>query len=237
MRQNPTPARPTPQRPSVRLVLATSLDGRLAPPEGGAAQLGGEGDRRALEQALAWADACLIGAGTLWAHQCTCLIRNHQLLDQRRREGRPEQPAAVVVSRSPDFHQDWLFFRQPLQRWLLAPAPVEVGFERWIPLGESWPQRLEALGAAGMQRLVLLGGANLAADLLAADCVDALQLTLVPRILGGANTWLPSNCSLSPEGLTQSEAWVSEGVDPLGGGEWLLRYRRLRTPPTGGVQG
>ena len=231
------PHGPTPQRPLVRLVLAISLDGRLAPPGGGAAQLGGEGDRHALEQALAWADACLIGAGTLRAHQCTCLIRNPQLLDRRRQEGRAEQPAAVVVSGSPDFSQDWLFFRQPLQRWLLAPAPVASGFERWIPLGESWPERLTALALAGVQRLVLLGGAHLAADLLEADCVDALQLTLVPRILGGANTWLPSNCSLSPEGLTQSEAWVSEGVDPLGGGEWLLRYRRLRHPSTGGVQG
>ena len=231
------PQGPTPQRPLVRLVLAISLDGRLAPPQGGAAQLGGEGDRRALEQALAWADACLIGAGTLRAHQCTCLIRNPQLLDRRRQEGRSEQPAAVVVSGSPDFPLDWLFFRQPLQRWLLAPAPVEAGFERWIPLAEAWPQRLEALGAAGIQRLVLLGGANLAADLLAADCVDALQLTLVPRLLGGGNTWLPLACSGLPEALTQPEAWDAEGAEPLGGGEWLLRYRRLRTPPIGGVRG
>ena len=58
-------------RPEVRLVLAISLDGRLAPAEGGAVHLGGEGDRVALDQALAWADACLIGAGTLRAHQCT----------------------------------------------------------------------------------------------------------------------------------------------------------------------
>ena len=231
------PQGPTPQRPLVRLVLAISLDGRLAPPQGGAAQLGGEGDRRALEQALAWADACLIGAGTLRAHQCTCLIRNPQLLDRRRQEGRSEQPAAVVVSGSPDFPLDWLFFRQPLQRWLLAPAPVEAGFERWIPLAEAWPQRLEALGAAGIQRLVLLGGAHLAADLLAADCVDALQLTLVPRLLGGGNTWLPLACSGLPEALTQPEAWDAEGAEPLGGGEWLLRYRRLRTPPIGGVRG
>lgn len=237
MPQHITPQSPTIQRPSVRLVLAISLDGRLAPAQGGAAQLGGEGDRQALERALAWADACLIGAGTLRAHQCTCLIRNHQLLDQRRREGRPEQPAAVVVSRSPDFDQDWLFFRQPLQRWLLAPAPVEVGFERWIPLGESWPQRLEALGSAGVHRLVLLGGARLAADLLAADCVDALRLTLVPRLLGGGNTWIPTACSGLPEALSLPEAWSDEGAHPLGGGEWLLRYRRRRTPPTGGVHG
>ena len=43
-------------------MLAVSLDGRLAPPSGGAAQLGGSGDRQVLEQALAWSDAVLIGA-------------------------------------------------------------------------------------------------------------------------------------------------------------------------------
>ena len=52
----------------MRLVLAVSLDGRLAPPSGGAAQLGGSGDRRVLEEALAWSDAALLGAGTLRAH-------------------------------------------------------------------------------------------------------------------------------------------------------------------------
>ena len=221
----------------MRLVLAISLDGRLAPPEGGAAQLGGEGDRRALEEALAWADACLIGAGTLRAHQCTCLIRNPRLLEQRRQDGRPEQPAAVVVSRSPDFSVTWRFFDQPLQRWLLAPAPMDQGFDRWFPLAPAWPEQLNMLAAAGVQRLVLLGGAQLSADLLQADCVDALQLTLVPRLLGGAKTWLPTDHLAMPKGLAQPQAWRAEGVDPLGGGEWLLRYRRLRNPPTEGVHG
>ena len=209
-------------------MLAISLDGRLAPPQGGAAQLGGDGDRRALEQALAWADACLIGAGTLRAHQCTCLIRNPQLLEQRLQEGRPQQPAAVVVSRSLGFSCNWPFFDQPLQRWLLAPAPMHQGFDRWFPLAPTWPERLQALGAAGIQRLVLLGGAQLTADLLAADCVDALQLTVVPQLLGGANTWLPLTDSPLPASLVQPGAWQSDGVEDLGHGEWLLRYQRIR---------
>jgi len=209
-------------------VLAISLDGRLAPPQGGAAQLGGAGDRRALEQALAWADACLIGAGTLRAHQCTCLIRNPQLLEQRLQEGRPEQPAAVVVSRSLGFSRTWQFFDQPLQRWLLAPAPMHQGFDRWFPLAPTWPERLQALGAAGIQRLVLLGGAQLTADLLAADCVDALQLTVVPQLLGGPFSWLPLTDSPLPASLVQPGAWQSDGVEDLGHGEWLLRYQRIR---------
>ena len=215
-------------RPEVRLVLAISLDGRLAPAEGGPAHLGGEGDRVALDQALAWADACLIGAGTLRAHQCTCLIRNRTLVNQRLAAGRPAHPAAVIVSRSPDFLMSWRFFQQPLCRWLVAPAPMDDGFDRWIPLADSWPEQLMDLGAAGIQRLVLLGGAQLAADLLSADCVDGLRLTLVPRVLGGSNTWLPTGLSALPESLTAPNAWRAEGAEPLGEGEWLLRYRRLR---------
>ena len=183
----------------------------------------------ALEHALAWGDACLIGAGTLRAHQCTCLIRSPQLLEQRRSEGRTEQPAAVVVSRSPDFSSAWRFFNQPLQRWLLAPEPVDQGFDRWFPLAPTWPERLQALGAAGIQRLVLLGGAQLSADLLQADCVDALQLTLVPQLLGGRFSWLPCTNAPLPAALAQTGAWQSEGAEDLGNGEWLVRYRRIRS--------
>lgn len=212
----------------MRLVLAVSLDGRLAPPEGGAAQLGGAGDRRALEQALAWADACLIGAGTLRAHQCTCLIRDPHLLQERRRLGRPDQPAAVLVSHQSSFPQQWRFFEQPLQRWLLAPVAPSEGFDRWLPLAESWGDQLQALGLLGVERLVLLGGAGLAGDLLQQDVVDELQLTLVPRLLGGGKTWLPGELASLPEAVTTANAWSAMEPEALGEGEWLLRYRRVR---------
>ena len=223
------PQRPTPQRPLVRLVLAISLDGRLAPPDGGAAQLGGEGDRSALEQALAWADACLVGAGTLRAHQCTCLIRNPQLLEQRRVERRPEQPIAVVVSRSPDFSQDWRFFQQPLQRWLIAPSSPRQGFDRWLPLEASWSEQLETLNGLGVQRLVLLGGAVLAADLLREDVVDELQFSLIPSVLGGQHTWLPLEERGLPAALSQLGAWVLSETRPIGGDELLVHYKRRRS--------
>lgn len=209
-------------------MLAVSLDGRLAPARGGAAQLGGPGDRQALDQALAWADACLIGAGTLRAHRSTCLLRDRQLLDQRIAEQRSPQPIAVVVSHRSAFPQDWLFFQQPLQRWLLAPDPAAEGFDQWLPLQSSWPQRLEALQQAGIQRLVLLGGAQLAADLFEADAVDELQLTLSPRLLGGANSWIPPQTMTLPESLQQPDAWCLQASEPLQGDELLLRYRRRR---------
>ena len=209
--------------PELRLVLAVILDGRLAPPSGGAAQIGGPGDRRVLEEALAWADACLIGARTLRLHGSTCLIRQPDLLEQRSRQGRPPQPAAVVVSRSGSLDPSLCFFSQPLQRWLLGPERLEppAGFHVVLPL-ETWQQALAALAARGLQRLVLLGGAELAAALLQQQLVDELQLTLCPLLLGGSHTWLPASIALEPG------VWSLQEQRALEGEELMLRYRRLR---------
>jgi len=222
-------------------VLAVSLDGRLAPPAGGAAQLGGRGDRRALEEALAWADAALLGAETLRRHGSTCLIHAPDLLTERDRQGRRAQPPALVLSRTGRIPADLPFWRQPLQRWWLTPAapgappgmapapPPPLGPEASLPwhrqLGfSSWPQLRQALAAEGLERLVLLGGAQLAGQLLAAAQVDELQLSLCPLLLGGPHSWLPASHSLPPG------QWQLLEQRPLGGDELLLRYRRRPRP-------
>lgn len=245
----------TPAQPQLRLVLAVSLDGRLAPPEGGAAQIGGRGDRRVLEEALAWADAALLGAETLRRHGCSCLIHAPDLLQTRRSEGRPDQPLALVASRGGAIPANLPFFSQPLERWLLlAPAvshtgpdeaqaqtaahlgspaaaqpasgsppltPAE-GFARVLPL-RAWQAALQQLAAAGVRRLVVLGGASLAASLLADNCIDELQLTLCPQLLGGAHSWLGPGAALP---AACRRGWRLLEQRPLEGEELLLRYGR-----------
>jgi 5-amino-6-(5-phosphoribosylamino)uracil reductase len=211
--------------PRLRLVLAVSLDGRLAPPTGGAAQLGGAGDRRVLEEALAWADGCLIGAETLRRHGSTCLIHQPDLLASRQARGLPPQPVAVVVSGSGRWRQDLPFFDQPLSRWWLQGSAIggsargaAAGFDRCIPLA-TWPEAIAELGRCGLRQLVLLGGARLAQELLTAGVVDELQLTLVPRLLGGPHTWLPADSGAMP-----GPSWRLLEQRPLGDGELLLRF-------------
>jgi 5-amino-6-(5-phosphoribosylamino)uracil reductase len=218
-------------RPSTRLVLAVSLDGRLAPPCGGAAQIGGRGDRRVLEEALAWADAGLLGAETLRRHGTTCLIHREELLAGRAAAGRPPQPLALVASRSGRIPAALPFFRQPLERWLLAPPmPVakaaELGFEQGVELS-GWPQALQELAAQGIERLVVLGGAALAGALLAEGLLDELQLTLCPRLLGGPHSWLPPGVPL------EASHWQLLEQRPLEGGELLLRYGALPSAGAG----
>jgi 5-amino-6-(5-phosphoribosylamino)uracil reductase len=219
--------------PQLRLVLAVSLDGRLAPAEGGAAQLGGSGDRRVLEESLAWADGCLIGAETLRIHGSTCLIHAPDLLEQRHLAGYQPQPAALVVSRSGQIPGQLPFFQQPIDRWLLAPASAAPlpdqpsdqsqgqapGFQRHLPL-EPWPRLISRLAAEGLNRLLVLGGAQLAASLLREALIDELQLTLCPQVLGGPHSWVPLQ-----EACAGSH-WRLQEMRPLDGDELMLRYAR-----------
>ena len=227
------------KKPWIRLVLAISLDGRLAPAGGGAAQLGGVGDRRLLEEALAWADGTLIGAGKLRVHHSTCLIHDQDLLDLRISSGRSAQPTSVVVSRQQWYSPEAAFFQQPIERWLLSPHRVSVqgsqellppvGYQRQLLLENDWTQALNRLAEARLNRLVLLGGAQLAASLLQADVVDEMQLTLTPKLLGGMHTWVPQQPDGLPEGLGEAEAWQLQAVETLVGNELLLRYIRKRS--------
>jgi 5-amino-6-(5-phosphoribosylamino)uracil reductase len=218
-----------PGRPYLRLVLAVSLDGRLAPAAGGAAQLGGRGDRRVLEEALTWADGALLGAGTLRRHGSTCLIHAPDLLSARAAAGKPPQPVAIAVSRSALIPPDLPFFRQPLERWLLTPPPAggtpqapPPGFRRRLVL-RDWPAALGRLPGLGLRRVALLGGAGLVGALAAERAIDELQLTLCPRLLGGAHLWMaPTIGALDGPGA----AWSLLEHRPLGEEELLLRYRR-----------
>lgn len=207
-------------------MLAVSLDGRLAPPDGGAAQLGGPGDRRVLEEALAWADAALVGAETLRRHGSTCLIRQPDLLDQRRRQGRGGQPHALVLSRTGALPAAMSFWKQPLQRWWLRPreagsSPTAAPFDRQLPF-DSLMELRQQLAGLGLSRLVLLGGADLASQWLAAGLVDELQLTLCPLLLGGAHSW----CAADPGLGLDRRRWHLLEQRPLEGDELLLRYGR-----------
>lgn len=234
-----------------------------------------------LEEALAWADGALLGAETLRRHGSTCLIHADDLRAQRRQQGLPEQPVALVASRGGDIPATLPFFAQPLERWLLLAEPaarlsggdgpadasgmvrarpsgsaaaereaglirgadrddpisggwgrprfgmtpdpaLPAGFARVLPL-TGWEQALRRLAAAGLERLVVLGGAALAASLLAENRLDELQLTLCPRLLGGEHSWLGPDTVLP---LAAGGGWRLLELRRLEGEELLLRYDR-----------
>lgn len=224
--------------PWLRLVLAVSLDGRLAPAEGGPAQLGGAGDRRRLEETLAWADVALLGAQTVRLHGTSCLIHAPDLLRRRRQRSQPPQPPVLVWSRSGRIPDALPFFAQPFERWLLigagephaASLAEASGFGRILPFVD-WPATLAHLWGLGVRRVAVLGGAQLAGALARAGVLDELHLTFCPRLLGGKHLWLPSGAISDP--LIR---WTPVEHAALAGGDLLVRSVRQpardRRPPS-----
>ncbi len=223
------------KKPWIRLVIASSIDGRIAYPEGGKTQLGKEGDRLVLEESLAWADGVLIGGQTIRDHQSICLIHDEKLIQQRISEGREKQPIALVVSNQASIPSIWPFFQQPVQRWLLQNTDllnenlVPNGYHQKINLRENWFKSLKILKNKGLSKITLLGGASLISSFILEDLIDELQITITPQILGGRYCWISHEFRELKTSFNQDEKWNLKESRELGNSELLIRYFRKRS--------
>jgi len=179
-------------RPFVTLAWAQSIDGSLALEAGRAVSLSGAESLALTHAVRASHDAILVGIETLLA--------DDPQLNVRHWPGR--SPAPVVL----DSH-----LRTPLGARVLASAgpdrvvrlacTVDADEARAAPLVErgarivrlpAWTNGwvdlealLEALGAAGVRRLMVEGGARVLTSFLRAGLGDYAIVTVAPRFLGG----------------------------------------------------
>ena len=224
------------KNPWVRLVLASSIDGRIAYPKGGITQLGKSGDRMVLEESLAWSDGILMGGQTLRDHKSICIIKNNNLIKQRITKGKDEQPISLIASKQIDFPKDWLFFKQPVQRWLLQnetqknEVQLPNGFHKRINLKLKWRDSLNDLNNVGLSKIVLLGGANLISAFLIEDLINELQITITPHLLGGSYCWVSSELNNLNTIINEGDKWILKESKNLGNNELLIRYLRNHFP-------
>ncbi len=242
-------------RPHVTVILAMSVDGKISDAHRTAARFPSTTDQRHLEQRLATADATLFGAGTLRAYGTTALIKDPVLLETRRQLQQPPQPVHIVCSPSGAVPPNAQFFNQPVPRWLLTTLagaekwPGQRGFDRvWIapsqPIeaasvgsvqsGEAstgadgeydWPEILQELHGLGMRHLLVMGGGQIVAKLMATDVIDELWLTLCPLIIGGATS--PTPCDGEGFSLDQAPRFTLKSTQTMGD-EIFLNYQRRR---------
>ena len=220
------------KKPWVKLVLASSIDGRIAYPEGGKTQLGNSGDRCVLEESLAWSDGTLMGGQTLRDHQSICIIKNKSLIKKRISEGKNEQPVSLIASNQNDYPINWLFFTQPIERWLLQDPnkknkiTIPNGFDKRINLKLKWRDSLNDLNQQGLSKILLLGGAKLISAFLIEDLINELQITITPHLLGGKYCWVSCElCNLNKI-MNKSNNWILKETKNLGNNELMIRYFR-----------
>lgn len=205
-------------RPSVTLKLATTLDGHIATETGESRWITGESARRHTHLMRALHDAIMVGSGTALA--------DNPRLDVRLPGLEPRSPLRVVLDgqlRLPPEHD---LVTAASERPTLVLTRRGHSAERRAELDrpglkidllpEGSDGRLEVsaalgkLGTRGINRLMVEGGAALAASLLSEDLVDTLLWYRAPIVTGAGGR---------------------SGVDSLGV-ERLIDARRFRRVAT-----
>jgi len=213
--------------PRVIIIIASSLDGRIAFPEGGESHLGSEEDKRMLNQNLSMVDATIFGLGTLKAHQSTYLIKN--LNDNHEVNISKSQPISIVASNSKKFNSNWKYFRQPIRRWLISKSKVDNSsnndFEKKLFFENSWRKTLISLKKQGINDLALLGGAKLINSFIKEDLITDIKITIIPRIIGGNYTWIPPE--QSNEIFNLKRLWEIKSIKDLMNNEIHVHYKKI----------
>ena len=208
-------------RPLVTLKLASTLDGRIATSAGESRWITGPSARRAAHAMRGRADAIMVGVGTVLVDDpdLTCRIDGFRstplvrvVLDSRLRT--PDGARVIATAREAP---TWLLTRadaaadrraalQHLGATVIDVPPGEPGVD--LAAG------LAALGRAGITRLLVEGGAQVAAALLRAGLVDRLAWFHAPSVMGGDG--LPAASPLGAAALAAMPRFTRLAEAPCG---------------------
>jgi riboflavin biosynthesis pyrimidine reductase len=207
--------------PFVRVSFVASADGAMSI-DGRSAGLGSPADRRVFLLQRRLAEVILVGAGT---------VRAENYGGARTPiPGRDAPPPIAVVTGSADLDPAGRLFtdtRVPpivltlasvpaVRRELLAAAGADVvALERLTP-----DLVLRELARRGLHRVLCEGGPTLFGELVAADAVDELCLTVAPLLVGGSG----GRISAGPGSGLKRPLELADTLHE--NGVLLLRYRR-----------
>ena len=201
---------------------------------GRSAGLGSRFDRLLLRRLRAAAEGVLVGAATMRAENVPFRLPPELVADRVRR-GLPRAVVAAIVSASGDLPLFRPVFTTPTpelvpvvmttDRGAAVLRPLLAPHVRLLPLGAETIDLAGALAILyaqyGVRRLVVEGGPRLVAELLGADLVDEVFLTVAPKLVGGPAGGMVSSNAVLPQGpvpLTLHSAVEFSG-------ESFLRYR------------
>jgi diaminohydroxyphosphoribosylaminopyrimidine deaminase/5-amino-6-(5-phosphoribosylamino)uracil reductase len=175
-------------RPFTTLKLAMSLDGRIAASSRDSHWISSEESRRLVHQWRREADAVMVGAGTVIADnpRLTCRVEGGRdpiriIIDQRLRSpasarvfGQRSAAPTIVVTSS---RNAAIVQRRYGTRVQAIAAPSDGR-------GISLPELMREFGRRGWSKILIEGGARLAAAALRAGIVDRVAFFMAPLILG-----------------------------------------------------
>jgi riboflavin-specific deaminase-like protein len=215
-------------RPYVITNFAVTVDGH-ATLHGRSGPIGSKADTAFLVGLRTRVDAVMIGAGTMRVERYGRPVAHPAKRGHRERRGLSQDPVLVIVSGRLDLPWDAPVFGDPGAHVLIFTAsdasPPEtqaqvrvVRHERDVDL----PAALAYLRRErGVRALLCEGGPRLHAQLIYAELVDELFLTIAPKLAGGDGPGLAVGLSELERPLEL--VWLLDS-----GGELFARYRVSR---------
>lgn len=212
-------------RPMVTLKLASTLDGRIATRTGESQWITGPVARRAAHALRGQHDATLVGVGTVQADnpELTCRIPGYRrtpdvriVVDSHLRTRLTARLVSTAVTSPTWFlHRDGADSDRKSALTEAGARLIEVdGAEHGIDLVAG----MQALGAAGLTRVLVEGGAQIAGGLLRAGLVDRIAWFHAPSVMGG-DGWPAAQAfgttALAGMPVFERVAWHPVGNDTL----------------------
>jgi len=176
--------------PFVLSNTAVSIDGKIATANRARAALGSAEDRRRMRALRDSVDAVLVGGATFRTWGLPLLAADADPPHDRRRP-----LVNAVLTRRGVAHAPGLRFPDPRVELVVLAGPGIDAARHRAALGASVEQTdapsprwaLERLRARGCARVMVEGGGDLIAQLLAEGLLDELHVTLCPLVVGGAS--------------------------------------------------
>jgi riboflavin-specific deaminase-like protein len=222
-----------PGRPWVAINMVASVDGATAV-EGVSGGLGSPADKATFRAIRAIADVILVAAGTVRAESYGPPRPSPAVQAQRIARGQAPYPRMAIVSRQLDLDPTMAVFADAPEPPLVltiehAPAAAVERLRQVAEVcrlgtdGVDLVGSLALLGDRGQRVVVAEGGPSLNGQLIAADLVDEVNLTVSPQLVGGRSARFAVGADAVPTHLTLRHLWLD--------GEVLLaRYVRASGP-------
>jgi diaminohydroxyphosphoribosylaminopyrimidine deaminase / 5-amino-6-(5-phosphoribosylamino)uracil reductase len=208
-------------RPLVTLKLATTLDGRIATKGGQSQWITGPAARAAGHALRGQNDAVMVGAGTVATDDpaLTCRIPGWRRTPVVRVVAdshlRTRLTARLIATAQTD--PTWIIHREGVpsdRRTAFADLGVHLIEVPGSEAGVDLEAGLTALGTAGLTRVLVEGGAQIAAALLRAGLVDRLAWFHAPGVMGG-DGW-PAAQAFDVTDLADMPRFVRTGLRAAG---------------------
>lgn len=197
-------------RPYVIASAAVSLDGYIDDVGAARLMLSDDEDLDRVDEVRAWADALLVGAGTLRADDPRLLVRSAERRAARVAVGRPASPAKVTLTRCGKVDPGARFFTageteryvytcdRTVPRVAAALGSVATVVGAGDPLDVH--RLLADLHDRGVERLMVEGGGAVHTLFLSAGVVDELHVVYAPFFVGQSGAPRFVNAGVFPQG-------------------------------------